>query len=279
MSEQKRSPFKEKDEVLGEGSFSTVRKAELVGREGYAIKRVTVHEGNLGRLYPDVTVARALYEAGYTRESSRLLYPIEVHQDRDFELEDMEQFFLVYPEMKGGNLFELGARNQRERINGVGYLSRELTLRAIDDIATAVDALHKVGFAHCDIAMSNVMLDEGRFFLGDLNRSAPLNSRGERRDRVYFSHLVKCLLIGSVIERSVDERFADPDAAAQAKEFILDGWGKMEDVKKTLDPVLRDNYPLGVVGVFNRFEAGMLPSFKKFAELLIDELKKNENKQ
>ena len=112
MIERNSSPFKKTGSILGEGCFSTVNRAELVERKGYAIKEKTVPEGELEERCPDVRIARALSKAGLTRETLHLLYPIEIHQDKEFDLKEYERFFLIYPEMKDGNLFEFGARYQ-----------------------------------------------------------------------------------------------------------------------------------------------------------------------
>ena len=56
--------------------------------------------------------------------------------------------------------------------------------RALDELTSALGALHEAGYAHCDIKSQNVRVDEtGKVVVLDLGLAAPLDSSSVARDR------------------------------------------------------------------------------------------------
>ena len=153
----------------------------MSGLEGKTLDRYELHKligrGGMADVYEgyDPHMDREVAVKVFKREDEEMLrrfireahlmatfhneHLVAVYDTGESQIGDVTWYYIVMPYMVGGTL--------RARIRR-SPLSLEEACRALQDIASALDYIHRQGIIHRDIKSSNVLLDaEGRCYLSD----------------------------------------------------------------------------------------------------------------
>lgn len=153
----------------------------MPGLEGKTLDRYELHKlvgrGGMADVYEgyDPHMDREVAVKVFKREDEEMLrrfireahlmatfhneHLVAVYDSGESQVGDVTWYYIVMPYMAGGTL--------RARIRRAP-LSLEEACRALTDIASALDYIHRQGIIHRDIKSSNVLLDaEGRCYLSD----------------------------------------------------------------------------------------------------------------
>lgn len=110
---------------------------------------------------------------------------------------DDENIYITMPYYKNGSLYHL-------------LETRNLTIREIKNYALdflyAVEYIHNIGIAHCDIKPNNILIsNENKAVLTDFGSAVYLNKNGVGKLRnVYYKHIAPEQCKSTVIDRKVD---------------------------------------------------------------------------
>ncbi|MEK9200609.1 MAG: hypothetical protein AAB909_01410 [Patescibacteria group bacterium] len=187
--------------------------------------------------HPDYQIAKRSSETGITIEGSHLLFPVELHKKGGENL-------FVYPLMEA-SVEDLTHSKPETGKGGVSFFELEDTKRIINDVAIALDALKiKLGVSHGDIRMRNIRVRDGEYYLADFSESNFKNP-DFLTDKVQFCHLIKCLLVGKLIDQTYGDRPEAREEAINPLTSQYDEW---------LNTQVGEHYPNTILEEFQKFE-------------------------
>ncbi len=146
-------------EKIGGGSLGEVYRASLLDdadRPQVALKRLLT--GKLG--HPDFT-------AVFAKEvmiSQKMRHPLLLGAIDHGDVSNWP--FLISKLAKEGSL--------QERLRATKAMTPDALRQLTSDLAQALDAMHVLGYTHCDLNPGNVVFDEGRAHLIDFSAATPL---------------------------------------------------------------------------------------------------------
>ncbi len=134
---------------------------------------------------------------------------------------------------------------------GIGLLSIEDTIQAIEDTAEGLATLEMLGYAHSDIYDRNIYIRKGRYYLGDFGLAIQSDPKTKAYDLKQFANLIKFMLVGPESLRVLRKKHLDLGLGVQSSDYLLNEF----KTTHALDPIfgnptleaLEANYPKGLV--------------------------------